>query len=96
MAAYWVKAAHSSYDMFYKYKYLIVNLVFSHLGFWNGNFILIAPFPGRCLLVPFYIFSVPALFHAEYGRYLIRKSNTYTVYMLLLARGFCAESNTQN
>ena len=42
--------AHSAYDMFY--KYLIVNLVFSHLGFWSGIFILIAIFPDHCLLVP--------------------------------------------
>ena len=35
------------------YKYLIVNLVFSHLGFWGGNLFLIAPFPDLCLLVPF-------------------------------------------
>ena len=25
------------YDMFSWYKYLIVSLVFSHLGFWSGN-----------------------------------------------------------
>ena len=31
--------------MFSWYKYLIVNLVFSHLGFWSGNLFLIAPFP---------------------------------------------------
>ena len=37
-----------------KYKCLIVNLVFSHLGFWSANFFLIAPFPDHCLLVPFY------------------------------------------
>ena len=37
------------------YKYLIVSLVFSHLGFWSGNLFLIAPFPDLCLLVPFYI-----------------------------------------
>ena len=36
------------------YKYLIVGLVFSHLGFWSGNLFLIAPFPDLCLLVPFY------------------------------------------
>ena len=41
-------AAHSAYD-----KYLIVSLVFSHLGFWSGNLFLIAPFPDLCLLVPF-------------------------------------------
>ena len=32
------------------YKYLTVNLVFSHLGFWSGDLFLIAPFPDRCLL----------------------------------------------
>ena len=35
------------------YKYLIVSLVFSHLGFWSGNLFLIAPFPDLCLLVLF-------------------------------------------
>ena len=34
------------------YKYLIVSLVFSHLGFWSRNLFLIAPFPGLCLRVP--------------------------------------------
>ena len=48
-------AAPSAYDMFSWYKYLIVNLVFSHLGFWSGNLFLIAPFPDRCLRVPFYV-----------------------------------------
>ena len=44
------------YDFFQEawYKYLIVSLVFSHLGFWSGNLFLIAPFPDLCLLVPFY------------------------------------------
>ena len=46
-------AAHSAYYMFSWYKYLIVSLVFSHLGFWSWNFFLIAPFPDLCLLVPF-------------------------------------------
>ena len=40
--------------MFYGIKYLIVTLVFSHLGFWSGNLFLIASFPDLCLLVPFY------------------------------------------
>ena len=39
--------------MFYGIKYLIVTLVFSHLGFWSGNLFLIASFPDLCLLVPF-------------------------------------------
>ena len=37
MATYWKIAAHLAYDMFSWYKYLIVSLVFSHLGFWNGK-----------------------------------------------------------
>ena len=49
----WRIAAHSPYDMFSLYKYLIVSLVSSHLGFWSGNLFLIAPFPDLCLLVPF-------------------------------------------
>ena len=40
--------------MFSWYKYLIVSLVFSHLGFWSGSLFLVAPFPDLCLLVPFY------------------------------------------
>ena len=55
MATYWEIAAHSAYGVFTTwYKYLIVNLVFSHLGFWNGNLFLIASFPDLCLLVPFF------------------------------------------
>ena len=54
MAAYWQIAAHSAYDMFSKYKYLIVNLVFSPPRFWSGNFFLTVPFPDHYLLVPFY------------------------------------------
>ena len=53
VAAYWEKDAHSAYDMFYKYKYLIVNLFFPTSVFWRGNFILIAPFPDHCPLVPY-------------------------------------------
>ena len=45
-------AAHSAYEMFLWYKYLIVSLVFPHLGFWSGNLSLIAPFPDLCLLEP--------------------------------------------
>ena len=54
MAAYWKIAVNSAYNIFAQYKYLIVNLVFSHFGFWSGNFFLIAPLPDHCLLVPFY------------------------------------------
>ena len=48
-------AAHSAYEMFSWYKYLIVSLVFSHLGFWSGSLFLIAPFPDLCLLVLFIV-----------------------------------------
>ena len=53
MAAYWEIAAHLAYDIYSKYKRLIVNSVFSQLGFWSGNFFLIASFPDHCLLVHF-------------------------------------------
>ena len=54
MAACWEIAAHSAYDMFSKYKYLIVNLGFPQLGLWSGIFFLIVPFPDHCLRVPSY------------------------------------------
>ena len=41
-----------------KYMYLIVSLVFSHLGFWSGSLFLIAPFPDLCLLVLFYLWRI--------------------------------------
>ena len=47
-------AAHSANEMFSWYKYLIVSLVFSHLGFWSGSLFLIAHFPDLCLLVLFF------------------------------------------
>ena len=46
-------------------KYLIVSLVFSHLGFWSGNLFLIAPFPDLCLLVPFEALSPPDFVHEQ-------------------------------
>ena len=64
---------------FYSYKYLVVNLVFSHLGFWSGNLFLIAPFPDRCLLV-FFLFcclgpelSRLLLGQGLTGRFVLRK-----------------------
>ena len=53
MATYWENSC--SFGLLYVswYKYLIVGLVFSHLGFWSGNLFLVAPFPDLCLLVPF-------------------------------------------
>ena len=62
-------AAHSAFDMFSKYSYLIVNLAFSHLGIWSLNFFLIAPFPDHCLFVPFNhrtVFSLHMLYVGTY------------------------------
>ena len=47
--------------MFSWYKYLIVDLVVSHLGFWSGNLFLIAPFSDLCLLVPFDIIGIKVI-----------------------------------
>ena len=52
--------------MFTWYKYLIVSLVFSHLGFWSGSLFLIAPFPDLCLLVLFYKGEYYTLVHTTY------------------------------
>ena len=54
------------------YKYLIVSLVFSHLGFWSGNLFLIAPFPDLCLLVPLY-----TVFYVCFARI---DDNLYTIF----------------
>ena len=54
MATYWENSCSFGLRYVSWYKYLIVSLVFSHLGFWSGNLLLIAPFPDLCLLVPFY------------------------------------------
>ena len=52
-------AAHSAYEVFSCYKYLIVSLFYSHFGVWSGSLFLIAPFPDLCLLV---LFSVRKVF----------------------------------
>ena len=68
MATYWENSC--SFDLRYVswYKYLIVSLVFSHIGFWSGNLFLIAPFPDLCLLVPFHILTLTYHFsiHTSY------------------------------
>ena len=53
MATYWENSCSFGLRYVSWYKYLIVTLFFSHLGFWSGNLFLIAPFPDLCLLVPF-------------------------------------------
>ena len=51
MATYWENSCAFGLRYVSWYKYLIVSLVFCHLGFWSGNLFLIAPFPDLCLLV---------------------------------------------
>ena len=59
MATYWENSCSFGLRYVSWYKYLIVSLVFSHLGFWSGNLFLIAPFPDLCLLVPFsYLYCI--------------------------------------
>ena len=53
MATYWENSCSFGLRNVLWYKYLIVSLVFSHLGFWSGNLSLIAPFPDLCLLETF-------------------------------------------
>ena len=54
--------------MFSWYKYLIINLVFSYLGFWSGNLFQIAPFPDLCLFVPLNVSGQKVKFqNAEMG-----------------------------
>ena len=55
MATYWENSCSFGLRYVSWYKYLIVSLVFSHLGFWSGNLFLIVPFPDLCLLVPSYV-----------------------------------------
>ena len=62
MATYWENSCSFGLRYVSWYKYLIVSLVFSHLGFWSGNLFLIAPFPDLCLLVPFDIQGIVAVF----------------------------------
>ena len=57
MATYWENSCSFGLRYVSWYKYLIVSLVFSHLGFWSGNLFLIATFPDLCLLVPFFHLS---------------------------------------
>ena len=65
MATYWENSCSFGLRYVSWYKYLIVSLVFSHLGFWSGNLFLIAPFPDLCLLVPFFKVQLRGSFPLE-------------------------------
>ena len=66
MATYWENSCSFGLRYVSWYKYLIVSLVFSHLGFWSGNLFLIAPFPDLCLLVPLFKTRKPAKLLAKH------------------------------
>ena len=88
------------YSMPSNFYYLIVSLVFSHLGFWSGNLFLIAPFPDLCLLVPLYINTrmvyafaigkslIPSWYLCGWGRYSIYIFPTTT--FITVFHAFCA------
>ena len=61
----WKIAAHSDYDIFSWYKYLIV--VFFQPRFLKWDLFLIAPFPDLCLLLPF--LSPPVTLYIYYYRF---------------------------
>ena len=65
--------------MFSWYKYLIVGLVFSRLGFWSGNLFLIAPFPDLCLLVPFFSSSKSRVKEGQRPRVILIENETLNV-----------------
>ena len=69
MATYWENSCSFGLRYVSWYKYLIVGLVFSHLGFWSGNLFLIAPFLDLCLLVPFFFSLDPFLVKAAVSRF---------------------------
>ena len=71
MATYWENSCSFGLRYVSWYKYLIVSLVFSHLGFWSGNLFLIAPFPDLCLLVLFFFLAMKKTCYA------LRKSSPF-------------------
>ena len=78
MATYWENSCSFGLRYVSWYKYLIVSLVFSRLGFWSGNLFLIAPFPDLCLLV---LFSYPTgIKNTNYVEATVR--NMYTKYRI--------------
>ena len=84
MATYWENSCSFGLRYVSWYKYLIVSLVFSHLGFWSGNLFLIAPFPDLCLLVPFHtMYWLPKLHKRPYKARFIANSSSCTTTELL-------------
>ena len=80
MATYWENSCSFGARYVSWYKYLIVSLVFSHLGFWIGNLFVIAPFPDLCVLVPFFH---PQL-HVYYNIYIVAHLWGFSVWYIYL------------
>ena len=94
MATYWENSCSFGLRYVSWYKYLIVSLVFSHLGFWSGNLFLIAPFPDLCLLVSFLWTDNSLLFYMtehNYGDFCNQKqASTKNVNTNLTGSLYCA------
>ena len=83
MATYWENSCSFGLRYVSWYKYLIVSLVFSQLGFRSGNLFLIAPFPHLCLLVPFYYPTLPEIVSDFVTKLTIyRRATTFTLEIL--------------
>ena len=86
MATYWENSCSFGLRYVSWYKYLIVSLFFSHLGFWSGNLFLIAPFSDLCLLVPF---SFAQRIHVRF-EVLIKLEYLFTgIYIYVHVYGVC-------
>ena len=81
MATYWENSCSFGLRYVSWYKYLIVSLVFSHLGFWSGNLFLIAPFPDLCLLVPFHMLCITWLHICMQKLLLVLRGERYSIKM---------------
>ena len=80
MATYWENSCSFGLRYVSWYKYLIVSLVFSHLGFWSGNLFLIAPFPDLCLLVPLQLLG-----HLNFASRVILPGRSFVSYLISLS-----------
>ena len=80
MATFWENSCSFGLRYVSWYKYLIVSLFFSHLGFWSGNLFLIAPFPDLCLRVPFDAPGVPLNIRLASDQYYPLRKLAHAIY----------------
>ena len=96
MATYWENSCSFGLRYVSWYKYLIVSLVFSHLGFWSGNLFLIAPFPDLCLLVPLYKTDTYSSFCTEITTDLPDKNNQRPLLNIIIYSGRHLKRHLEN